>query len=337
MFNAELLSDRLARAKLERSRNRETERQQRIFDYKFRTIGVDKEALDMQVKEKKKKEDEAKKEQKAYDADVLHNTRAACILHNRLEKEKRAAEKAIVTYRQQQQQPWHRREYDLNDSDRWKKTHQDDAQMILPGLVGEDPESQSRQQRQRQQLRDWLIQQQVERDAEKRQQELEEQRYNQSVEKMNSEALRLQNLETERKKAAAVATKDYNLAKVRLTEVNFKSLFRDENTQGKQMGSDPAACVGVPGMSIIPRGFQLLVTVVCRMQRAESERKQEEDHLDRVRLLSARTALLAERQQARLDKQLRRRLDSTNAQLARTHKQQSVTLPFFSQFNTCSR
>uniref|UniRef100_A0A672HNI5 RIB43A domain with coiled-coils 2 n=1 Tax=Salarias fasciatus TaxID=181472 RepID=A0A672HNI5_SALFA len=173
MFNAELLSDRLARAKLERSRNRETERQQRIFDYKFRTIGVDKEALDMQVKEKKKKEDEAKKEQKAYDADVLHNTRAACILHNRLEKEKRAAEKAIVTYRQQQQQPWHRREYDLNDSDRWKKTHQDDAQMILPGLVGEDPESQSRQQRQRQQLRDWLIQQQVERDAERRQQELE--------------------------------------------------------------------------------------------------------------------------------------------------------------------
>ncbi|XP_029952585.1 RIB43A-like with coiled-coils protein 2 [Salarias fasciatus] len=308
----------------------------------------------MQVKEKKKKEDEAKKEQKAYDADVLHNTRAACILHNRLEKEKRAAEKAIVTYRQQQQQPWHRREYDLNDSDRWKKTHQDDAQMILPGLVGEDPESQSRQQRQRQQLRDWLIQQQVERDAEKRQQELEEQRYNQSVEKMNSEALRLQNLETERKKAAAVATKDYNLAKIEEKRRHELENDKDENTQGKQMGSDPAACVGVPGMCPssdrrAPPESPRQVTQFQKHQmeerrRAESERKQEEDHLDRVRLLSARTALLAERQQARLDKQLRRRLDSTNAQLARTHKQQkpdiekgSIDESFFSQFNTCSR
>lgn len=40
MFNVELLADRIARTNLERRRNKETERQQRIFNAKVRTIGV---------------------------------------------------------------------------------------------------------------------------------------------------------------------------------------------------------------------------------------------------------------------------------------------------------
>lgn len=58
----------------------------------------------------------------------------------------------------------------------------------------------------------------------------------------------------------------------------------------------------------------------------ELEQKQEEEQHDRVRLDSARAALLNERQQAKLNKQLRRQLDSINIKLAQTHRQQSVTL-----------
>lgn len=54
----------------------------------------------------------------------------------------------------------------------------------------------------------------------------------------------------------------------------------------------------------------------------DSEKKKEEEQYDRIRVDSARTALLIERQQARLNKQLRRNLDNTNATLAHTHKQQ---------------
>lgn len=86
------------------------------------------------------------------DADMLHNSKVACILHNRQMKEKQAMEKAVVNYRHQYQQPWSQREYDLNNLG--------DAQMMLPGLVGEDLESKSRCQRQREQLREWLSQQQ---------------------------------------------------------------------------------------------------------------------------------------------------------------------------------
>lgn len=107
------------------------------------------------------------------DADMLHNSKVACLLHSRQVKEKRAMEKDIVNYRHQYQQPWCQREYDLNDPDRCRKTDQSEGQMMPPGLVGEDRDSKSRLQRQRQQLREWLIQQQTERAAETHQQRLE--------------------------------------------------------------------------------------------------------------------------------------------------------------------
>lgn len=52
--------------------------------------------------------------------------------------------------------------------------------------------------------------------------------------------------------------------------------------------------------------------------------KKEEEQYDRVRLESARTALLLERQQARLNKQLRKHLDGTNIKLAESQREQSV-------------
>ncbi|MEQ2208649.1 hypothetical protein XENOCAPTIV_010210 [Xenoophorus captivus] len=224
-------------------------------------------------------------------------------------------EKATATFWHQNQQPQNCREFDLNYPDNLRKT---DAQMVLPGLVGEDPEKKSRLQRQREQLRDWLIQQQDEQEEDRLQQKMEELHYDQSRIEMENTALELQNLEMERRKAASIATTKYNLAKL--------------------------------------------------------EKKREEENYDRIQLDLARKALLMERQQARLNKQLRRHLDSTNTELVQTHLQQSVTFRertavlnvltpypdsiwfnlslfkrkpdlkrghiediFFSKFNTCSR
>lgn len=53
------------------------------------------------------------------------------------------------------------------------------------------------------------------------------------------------------------------------------------------------------------------------------EARQEEERQDRARLDSAGTALLMERQQARLSKQLRRNLDRTNAQLGQEQRQRA--------------
>lgn len=40
MLNVELLADRVASASLEKRRNKETERRERVFNDKVRTIGV---------------------------------------------------------------------------------------------------------------------------------------------------------------------------------------------------------------------------------------------------------------------------------------------------------
>lgn len=60
------------------------------------------------------------------------------------------------------------------------------------------------------------------------------------------------------------------------------------------------------------------------MQTAVEREKREEEQHDRVRLDSGRAALLLERRQTKLNKQLRRQLDSTNVRLAETRRQQSV-------------
>uniref|UniRef100_A0A3P9CIQ7 RIB43A domain with coiled-coils 2 n=1 Tax=Maylandia zebra TaxID=106582 RepID=A0A3P9CIQ7_9CICH len=317
MLKNELLSERLARASLEKRRNIEAERKERIFNDKLRTIGVDKEALDEQVKEKREQVEAAKKEQNAYDADMLRYGKVACIVDSRQMKEKRALEKAVVAYRQQYQHPEDRREYDLNDPSRIKKVEQSDAQMMPPGLVGEDPESKIRQQNQREQLREWLTQQQTEQASLLK---FLEQRYDQSRVGMDNRAVQLQSLEIERRKAAAIATKDFN-----------RSMAEEKRCQDKEINGRQSQFQGT-----------LSTVAVPGLSPSKLEKKQEEERHDRVRLNSARTTLLIERQQARMNRQLRRDLDSANAQLAETHKQQLVTfdvhcLAVFNNFNTCSR
>ncbi|XP_039471726.1 RIB43A-like with coiled-coils protein 2 [Oreochromis aureus] len=349
MRKTELLSMRLARASLEKRHNIETERKERIFNEKLRTIGVDKEALDEQVKEKREQVEAAKKEQNAYDADMLHYGKVACILDSRQMKEKRALEKAIVAYRQKYQQPEDGQEYDLNDPGRVKKIEQSDAQMMPPGLVGEDPESKVRLQNQKEQLREWLTQQQTEQAVERHQQQLEEQRYDQSRVEMDNRVVQLQSLEIERRKAAAIATKDFN-----------RSMAEEKQRQDKQINSRQSQFQGTPSTEAVPglspssdrrtppESLQQIIQIqkyqIEEKRRKELEKKQEEEWHDRVRLNSARTTLLIERQQARMNRQLRRDLDSANAQLAETHKQQKPDIKrgriddsFFSKFNTCSR
>ncbi|XP_054475952.1 RIB43A-like with coiled-coils protein 2 [Anoplopoma fimbria] len=347
MFNVDLLSDPIH---LQRCRDRETGRQERVFNDKVRTIGVDKEALNTQMKEKERQKQAAKDELSAQDAGMLHNSKVACLLHSREVKEKRAMEKATADYRHPYQQPRCQREFDLKEPDRSRGTDLGDAQMMLPGLVGEDPDRESRQQRQKEQLREWLIQQQSERAAERHQRKLEEQHCDQSRVDMDNKALQLQSIEMERKKAATIATKEYNLAKIE--EKGTLNQLRGELTG---IGAEPTlGMLGVPGLCpssdrrVPPESLQQLIQFqkyqIEEKKRAELEKKQEEEQHDRVRLVSGRTALLIERQQAKLNKQLRRQLDNTNVKLAEIHKQQkpdiergSIDDSFFSKFNTCSR
>ncbi|XP_038162146.1 RIB43A-like with coiled-coils protein 2 isoform X1 [Cyprinodon tularosa] len=365
MFNGELISERVARESVERRRKREMERKERIFNDKLRTMGVDKDALDMQMQEKKRQEEAAKGEQNAYDAAMQQYNKAACLIQRRQDKEKRKMEKAMASFWHQNQQPSNRCGFDLNDPDAT-------SQMVLANFVGEDPEQKNRQQRQREQLRAWLIQQQEEQEEDRQQQKLEgranavlkghnpeftdslcfclsfwtlELNHDQRRVEMDKEALKLQNLEMEKRKADSIAITTYNLGKLE-EKGNEERQRRDEDCV-------PTA-VGVPGLcpsddrrpqpETLQQVTQFQQGQIEEKKRLELEKKREEDFYNNIRLDSARKALLMERQQARMNKQLRRHLDSFNVQLAQTQKQRKPDLKrgniedsFFSNFNTCSR
>uniref|UniRef100_G3PKJ9 RIB43A domain with coiled-coils 2 n=1 Tax=Gasterosteus aculeatus aculeatus TaxID=481459 RepID=G3PKJ9_GASAC len=211
-----------------------------------------------------------------------------------------------------------------------------------------------RRSRQKEQLREWLLQQQRERTAERHQQKLDERHYGQGREDMDNKALQLQSIEMERRKAALVATTEYNRAmQGQHDDVGTANHLRGDLTGGGAEPPEGRVPVPVWGSSGDKRAppQSLLETIQFQKYQIEEKRtavereKREEEQHDRVRLDSGRAALLLERRQTKLNKQLRRQLDSTNVRLAETRRQQSVIHSytrsiddsFFSQFNTCSR
>ncbi|TNN85070.1 putative polypeptide N-acetylgalactosaminyltransferase 8 [Liparis tanakae] len=327
MLPAELPSERVARLHLQRCRDREAERRGRVFSHSTRTIGVDKEALDLQVKEKEQQEEAAREEQRAHDADVLRHSKAALLLHSREVKERRAMEKATEDHRRLHRQPRCQREFEPEDP---------------PCLAGEDPAGESRRQRQKEQLREWLLQQQRERAAESRQRKLEEHRDDQSNADMRDKAVQLQGIEMEQRKAATIAMKDYNLAMIEEKRCQRGDPTAPGNHPLTAGGAEPSPPVeGGPGgsrpssersapLESLQQICQFHTYQMEEKKRSELEQKRDEEQHDRVRLASSRTALLMERQQARVNQQLRRQMDSSNAALADAHKQQSVAS--FSRF-----
>ncbi|XP_036833908.1 RIB43A-like with coiled-coils protein 2 isoform X1 [Oncorhynchus mykiss] len=291
--------------------------------------------------------------------------------------------------------------------------NQDGIQM-LPGLVGEDPDSQGRLKKQQEQLREWSVQQQHELATARHQQRLEEQQYDQDRVDLDIQALQLQKIEEERRRSAALATKDFNLAKAaENAEKQWKKWQQEEEDnrtdilnqlQGELLSKSQEQGISVLGLPHLRadscKGLtneQLQHVIDCHQQRIEeksvhlphlsvclfclfwdvcveqskifsfdnltlleemgwiastmnadqAEQQKEALHHDRFCVTSARTALLLERRQARINKQLRRTLNSANAQLSEAHREQKKYLDnvytnipddsYFSQFNTSSR
>ncbi|TSS60397.1 RIB43A-like with coiled-coils protein 2 [Bagarius yarrelli] len=358
MNRVELLSDRVAAAHLDRRRNRELQRQERIFNSKVRTIGIDKEALQHQVEEKRHRQELLAKELKEYTDELTRTDRIACLLESRQKKDERLLAEAIVNFQQQFQQPSNRREFDLNDPEWLKKQ---EGVRILPGLTGEDLDSTGRTQRQREQMRDWMLQQQQELDQAKELQRLQAQQYEQSSLTLDNQAVELQRMEEENKKATNIAINDFNQAlAVKMRERKERERRQEEENnqtdilnhlQGTLLSDNPQSSGARRDCYRGMTPEQIREFTEYQRQQAEEKRslhmkqKQEQLQEHRLNMVLARAALLQERQQARTSKELRRAMDETNRQLAQAQhaqrkKEVYTNIPdesYFSQFNTCSR
>jgi hypothetical protein len=167
---------------IDRRRRMELERQERIFNAKQRTIGVDKAALDQQVMEKNAWKEMERRRDNAFADRMLVTEQRVQIMDRDVQRARREMNMSVQAYREQMQQKHMRREWDLNDPDTLRKDRParvgDYDPMLGPSsiqkLAGEDLEYGNRMRKQQQQQAMWVVEQMAEKqDQIRNEQEME--------------------------------------------------------------------------------------------------------------------------------------------------------------------
>lgn len=154
---------------------------------------------------------------------MIRNDKIGMLLDKRREHDERELNRALNDFRSLHQQPDGRREWDLYDPDGLKKDRparvSDEDPRCGPASLqkfdGEDLTHQARLKYQQEQLREWSLQQQHEKNIAKIQQQMADKLYDIKRMEMDQRAVELQRAEEECRRAINSAVKDYNDALTR--------------------------------------------------------------------------------------------------------------------------
>lgn len=379
MYKADLPLDRKESASIARKRIQEEQRKSRIFDAKTRLIGVDVTALEQQVQDKKAQEALQKQRDEAFATDAIRNDKIASHLENRHEQDVKELEKAMNDFRGLHQKAESRREFDIYDPDKLKKEvpvriGDNDPRCGVASIQkfeGEDLSSKERSKFQQEQSKSWLAAQMMERNQAKINQDKADQLYNLKARELDQRSLELQMAEEECRKAIEKARKDYNLAQAReqsaRNDLKSKQELDDNlteianNVYGDILTENPDVANSAFGAHrVVPDRWKGMsaaqkeeVLRVQELQRIENEKKRQEEQLEKEeweRQASAhnRAAMILEKQNERLQKEIKKKLDEENLKLSKHQnsfqeyidKEVYINVPtnsYFSQFNTGTR
>ncbi|XP_075691449.1 RIB43A-like with coiled-coils protein 2 isoform X2 [Rhinoderma darwinii] len=338
-------------AAIERLRNKEQQRQSRIFNAKFRTIGVDVAALEKQVDERKTIERTEKAREEAFDADREQCDIIALMLEQREQELSRELDQAVLNYRAQNQKAETRREFDLYDPDARKKDRParvcDDDPRCGPASLqkfdGEDLNEKKRRALQTDTTKQWLTGQIDERKRSESQQIYADNLHDRKRVELDERAQHLSKMEEECRKAVNMATNNFNqalamesserrrLQKQLEEDNNFAEIYN--HLTGDILTENPAVAVSAFGSHrVVPdrwKGMspEQLKTIIdiqkqqCQeKQRLKEEEKRWNTECDRQRTLAARAAMSLEQQEQEFNKEMRKRMDGYNQQLGREQR-----------------
>ncbi|KAL3853419.1 hypothetical protein ACJMK2_017001 [Sinanodonta woodiana] len=355
MYKLDLPIDYKEAAAIERRRNMEEQRKSRIFNAKVRTIGIDVQALEQQMKDRKQQEEYERRRTEAFASDAVRNDKISLLLEKRQEQDVRELNNALNEFRMLHQQPESRREFDLYDPDYLKKDKparisDDDPRCTISGLQkfeGEDLNSKARRKYQQEQLREWSLEQSREREQAMNNQSKADRLYELKMKELDQRSMELQQAEEECRRAINMATADYNnalanereqkerLAKQQELDDNMTEIanhiFGDvltENPAVAQSAFGPHRVIVDRWKGMSPQQLEQ-VRLEQERQRKEKERLRQEEELknkewDRQRVANARAGMLLEREMARKKAELNRQQIDENRRLAqeqRAHQQ----------------
>lgn len=379
MYKLDLPVDLREQAAIERRRRNEKDRAGRIFNNKHRLIGVDKTALDQQIEDRKFMEEMENKRHEAFSHDMVRNDKLLTLLDQRQEHDERELRRGMNEYRAVHQQPDARREWDLQDPDSLKKDKparvNDEDPRCGPASIqkfdGEDLTSQARKKYQQEQLREWSLQQQHEKNISKMQHNMADKLYDFKQMEIDNRARELQRAEEECRRAINGAVSDYNDALKReqdqrqavkkaqeqddnMTEI-ANCVFSDLLTENP----DQAASAFGPNRVVPDRwkgmSAQQIEAIRNEQQRQVAEKKREaemqrleDDEFDKRRLVEAKAAIIQQRKQDRTEAEISAQLADENKRLNNEQKSHlnyldnvvytnQPTAAYFTQFNTSTR
>merc|ERR1711937_832767 len=115
MYKLDIPLDQKEAAAINRRKQNEEERQNRIFNARTRLIGVDKEALNHQVNDRNKMQQMDQQRHDAYAREMIKNDKLGVLYQERQERDVRELQKSLNEFRLQHQRPETRREWDMNN------------------------------------------------------------------------------------------------------------------------------------------------------------------------------------------------------------------------------
>lgn len=172
---------------------------------------------------------------------MVRNDKIGVLLDRRQEHDEAEIKRALNEFRSLHQQPDGRREWDLQDPEYLKKdkparVNDDDPRCgpaSLQKFDGEDLNSKARQRYQQEQLREWSLQQQHEKNVAKMQQSMANKLYDFKQMELDARARSLQKAEEDCRRAINSATRDYNAALQR--EMGQKNAIKKMQEQDDNM------------------------------------------------------------------------------------------------------
>ncbi|XP_009988206.1 PREDICTED: RIB43A-like with coiled-coils protein 2, partial [Tauraco erythrolophus] len=179
---------------------------------------VDKDALDAQVKERKIQEAAEKARNEEFANEMKRNDKILCLLEERQKNDIRNIEKAISEFQKNFQKPETRREFDLSDpqalkKDRPARLSDNDPRCTVSGMqkfMGEDLNYDQRVKFQKEQLREWFLQQQRDWNNALADKKLADELYDKDRLELDQKTMEQQRKEEETRRAVCTATKDFN-------------------------------------------------------------------------------------------------------------------------------
>lgn len=340
--------DRKEAAAIEQRRQRESLRQERIFNARERLIGVDKIAIGTQTAEKKERQQAEEARDLAYGRESIKNDKLCVLYAQRQERDVRELGKDLNNFRLQNQQIDGRREWDLNDPDSKLKgkparVSDDDKSLGVSSAQifdGEDLTGLTRQQIQQRQRREWAAAQKEEKRHREQQDAYTNHQYLQQQIAVCNIVNEMQDLKTSQRRADTYETKEFNLKQAREKEQRkLEAANRDlqdkltdirNNVVGPMLTESPEVAKSAFGSHRVltdrwkgmsPSQVEN-IRDIQEHQRTENEeirqhQKNVNDQWDNDRIRQAKTLTLMERSEMRQRREIQKNLVEENKRIAK--------------------